>query len=116
MDIGEKIDYTDTRQLVADIWLFLTNKPLYHQATIKREAFDHEVIAMIDTVREYERKQRDGQITYTQDEVYEILRQVMFTGTPELYDQGGMHCSMKPTDTRKRAVEAFNKYYLKQRI
>ncbi len=32
---------------------------------------------------------------YTIEEVYEILRQVMFTGTPELYDQGGMHHGMK---------------------
>lgn len=109
-----KIDYSDTKQLVADIWLFLTNKPLYQQATINREAFDVEVGVMIDTVREHERKQRDGQVVYTQDEVYEILRQVMFTGTPELYDQGGMHRSMKPTDTLKRAKEAFDKYYLKR--
>lgn len=109
-----KIDYADTKQLVTDIWLFLTNKPLYQQATIKREAFDHEVGAMIDTVREYERKHKAGQVTYTKDEVYEILRQVMFTGTPELYDQGGMHRSMKPTNTLKRAKEAFEKYYLKR--
>lgn len=114
MDMGEKIDYANTHQLVADTWLFLTNKPLYKEATVKREAFNHEVSAMIDTVREYERKHNDGQVMYTQDEVYEIVRQVLFTGTPELYDQGGMHRSIKPTDTRKRAVEAFNKYYLKR--
>lgn len=52
--------------------------------------------------------------TYTQEQVYEILRQVMFTGTPKLYDQGGMHKSIKPTNTLQRAKDAFKKYYLKR--
>lgn len=54
-------------------------------------------------------------ILYTQDEVYEILRQVMFTGTPEFYDQGGIcgNHNLPPGHTLKRAKEAFTKYYLK---
>lgn len=53
--------------------------------------------------------------TYTKDEVFEILRQVMFTGTPELYDQGGMYknINLPPNHTITRAKKAFEKYYLK---
>lgn len=49
------IDFSNTEQLVNDLWLFLTDKPLYDSATIKKEAFTHEVTAMINTIREYER-------------------------------------------------------------
>lgn len=50
---------------------------------------------------------------YSKEEVLEIIRQVMFTGTPELYDNGGLHGNMIPTNTKKRTEEVFNKYYLK---
>ena len=48
---------------------------------------------------------------YTLDEVLEVVRQVLFYGTPEVYDNGGMYGNVKPTDTRKRAKDAFEKYY-----
>lgn len=53
---------------------------------------------------------------YTKEEVLEIIRQVLFTGTPELYDQGGMHRNMglPPNYTKIRAEKAFEKYYLKK--
>lgn len=53
---------------------------------------------------------------FTLDDVYEVLRQVMFTGTPELYDQGGLHSNynLRPDHTLRRAKAAFRKYYLKE--
>ncbi len=54
--------------------------------------------------------------TYTRDEVYEILRQVIFTGEPEYYDQGGCNyvINLPPNYTKVKAMAAFEKYYLKQ--
>lgn len=51
---------------------------------------------------------------YTHDDIVEILRQVMFTGTPQLYDNGGMHgnYNLQRTHTKQRAIEAFEKYYI----
>ncbi len=53
---------------------------------------------------------------YSLEEVYEILRQVLFTGTPELYDNGGLHgtINMPRNFTKVRAMTAFRKYYLKE--
>lgn len=48
------IDFGNTDQLVLDAWLFLTNKPLHEHATIKKEAFIHEITALINAIREYE--------------------------------------------------------------
>lgn len=53
--LHEPVDLGNTKALMDDLWLFLTNKPLYKQATIKREAFNHEMAAIIESVREYER-------------------------------------------------------------
>jgi hypothetical protein len=55
-------------------------------------------------------------ICYTIEEIYEIIRQVMFTGTPEFYDQGGITKShnLGPNHTLSRAKAAYKKYYLKQ--
>jgi hypothetical protein len=55
---------------------------------------------------------------YSKEEIYEILRQVMFTGTPELYDNGGITgtINMPRNFTKVRAMEAFNKYYLKRNL
>lgn len=57
--IGEpsKIDYNDTRQLVEDLWLFLTNEKMPAKAMIKKEAFEHEVGVMIDLVRTYAKEE-----------------------------------------------------------
>lgn len=53
--LGEptKIDYNDTKQLVEDLWLFLTSDKMPAKANIKKEAFAHEVGVIIDTVRMY---------------------------------------------------------------
>jgi len=45
------IDFTNTFNLVTDLWLFLTNHKMPEKATIKREAFFLEVSAMINAVR-----------------------------------------------------------------
>ncbi len=50
---------------------------------------------------------------YTKAELLEAIRQVLFTGDPELYERGGIHGGMPSTNTRKRAEEAFNKYAFK---
>lgn len=50
---------------------------------------------------------------YSENEVLEIIRQVLFYGTPETYDNGGMYGNMKPTDTRKRAKDSYEKHFIK---
>lgn len=68
--------------------------------------------AMAENAEEMSDKQ-----VYTIEEVFEILRQVMFGGTPELYDQGGMHrnANLQADHTIKRAKEAFMKFYLNKK-
>lgn len=53
--------------------------------------------------------------TYTKAELLEAIRQVLFTGTPDLYDRGGVlgTINMRPNHTTIRAKEAFEKYCLK---
>ncbi len=55
---------------------------------------------------------------YTQDEVLEIVRQVLYYGTPEYYEQGGLHGNINfpPGGTYKKAKNYFEKYYLKKAI
>ena len=55
---------------------------------------------------------------YSYLEVIEILRQVMFTGTPEFYDNGGVHGNhnLSKDHTTKRAKQAFDKYYLSEQL
>jgi plasmid maintenance system antidote protein VapI len=50
---------------------------------------------------------------YTKAELLEAIRQVLFTGDPELYERGGIHGMMPGTNTGKRAEEAFRKYVTK---
>lgn len=45
------INFNDTKALVADLWLFLTNDKMPNKAIISKEAFCHEVGVMIDSVR-----------------------------------------------------------------
>lgn len=49
----DKIDYNNTKALLDDLWLFLASRPLHQSATIKRDAFNLEVGAIIDIVREH---------------------------------------------------------------
>lgn len=53
---------------------------------------------------------------YTKAEMLEAIRQVLFTGTPELYDNGGMHgnINLPPGYTHRGAQEAFERYVLKK--
>lgn len=52
---------------------------------------------------------------YTEEEVLEVVRQVLFYGTPEYYEQGGINkcINYPPNGTYKKAKDYFDKYYLK---
>lgn len=51
---------------------------------------------------------------YTEEEVLEIIRQVLFYGMPEYYEQGGLHGNINfpPKGTYKKAKEYYEKFYL----
>lgn len=55
------------------------------------------------------------QKNYTHSEMLEIIRQIMFHGDPDYYEQGGKNFNINfpHKGTYKRAEDAFNKYYLK---
>lgn len=59
--------------------------------------------------------QKDGVDLYSKEVVIELLRQVMFGGTPEFYDNGGLHGNhrLKRNHTTLRANAAFDKYFPK---
>lgn len=54
-------------------------------------------------------------ITYTEDEVLEIIRQCLFYGNPEYWEQGGINknINFSPKGTYKKAKDYYEKYYLK---
>lgn len=54
--------------------------------------------------------------TYTQTQVLEIIRQVLFYGQPEYWEKGGCTGAINypPKGTYKKAKLYFEKYYLKQ--
>lgn len=51
---------------------------------------------------------------YSHDEVIEIIRHVLFGGTPEFYDSGGLYGNhrLSKNHTTKRANDAFEKYLI----
>lgn len=54
--------------------------------------------------------------TYTKEEMIEIVRQVLFTGDPDYYDQGGITktINIPPNYTTVRAMMAIEKYAFKR--
>ena len=48
--LKKKKDYTNHKKLAEDVWLFLTNEFMPHQAVINKKAFMHEVKAMLQCV------------------------------------------------------------------
>ena len=52
---------------------------------------------------------------YTKKDVLEILRQCLFFGKPEYWEQGGVNKNINfpPGGTYKKAQDYFDKYYLK---
>lgn len=59
----------------------------------------------------------ERQVTYTENEVLEILRQCLFFGQPEYWEQGGINkvIPYPPNGTYKKAKDYFEKYYLKNK-
>jgi len=55
---------------------------------------------------------------YSTEDVLEIIRQCLFYGEPEYWEQGGINKNINfpPKGTYKKAKEYFEKYYLKQKI
>lgn len=61
---NDGIDFTNTFGLVTDLWLFLAGNAMPPHSMINREAFFHEVGAMITAVRSVtERKTKEAMIT-----------------------------------------------------
>ncbi len=56
--------------------------------------------------------------TYSKEEVIEIVRQVLYGGTPDLYDKGGVLGTINtdPNGTTKKAINYFEKYCLKNKL
>lgn len=55
---------------------------------------------------------------YTEKEVLEIIRQVLFYGEPEYWEKGGVTGCIPypPGGTYKKAEHYFKKYFLKETI
>jgi hypothetical protein len=56
----------------------------------------------------------DNEKIYTTKDVLEILRQCLFFGEPEYWEQGGINKNIKPTNTYKKAQDYFERFYLKK--
>jgi hypothetical protein len=48
--LGEPIDWMNIDARVSDVWLFLTNDKRPESATITKEAFNHEVRVMVESL------------------------------------------------------------------
>jgi hypothetical protein len=70
---SERIDLGNVEQLTKDVWLFLTNDSMPEVAEIKREAFEHEVSAMIESARQFHAHERLTSITDAYDEYVQLL-------------------------------------------
>ncbi len=103
----------------AEFSFFLSSQKLTHD-DIKVERFDTDEISLViqDKIANQETSPLAyfEEETYTESDVIEIIRQVIFHGTPETYDNGGLHGNIKPTNTQERAQLAFEKYYLKNNL
>ena len=55
----DKTNFTDTKQMAEDCWLFLTDNK--DKSTISKEAFLHEVGAMLESVKQYSLTQNSKQ-------------------------------------------------------
>lgn len=67
------VDFGNVEQMAMDCWLFLTHDGLPNQYTITREAFMHEVQAMIESCRQHYAKKRVEEVTATYDEYIKLL-------------------------------------------
>lgn len=52
-NLTPEVDFSNYTQMAEDCWLFLTDETMPEVATIKKEAFLHEVRAMIESARQH---------------------------------------------------------------
>ncbi len=54
---------------------------------------------------------------YSEEEVLEVLRQCLFFGMPEYYEQGGINKNINfpPNGTHKKAKDYFERFYLNKK-
>jgi hypothetical protein len=51
ISLSSPIDFTNAEQMTQDAWLFLTSDKMPEKATVKKEAFDHEVGCMLELMK-----------------------------------------------------------------
>lgn len=76
-DITTPVDFGNVEEIANDCWLFLTSDKIPAQSMIKKEAFMHEVGAVIESCRKHYAKQLseayDEYITLLDAEIQELI-------------------------------------------
>lgn len=72
-DLQSGTDFGNINEMLKDCWLFLTDDTMPKSASIKRDAFNHEVGSIIESCRQHHTKEKLTATCKVYDQYIEVL-------------------------------------------